>query len=109
MDLTWTPILANGLVMLEVVFNWAAVLLVAAGVALLAIILASIPRTRKATRWLSLVSLAVSFAPAAVLLWFHEPIASYGQRDIPFFVALSLLPIAMSGVAIWLSRRALPV
>ena len=108
MNLTWTPVLANGLVMLGVVFDWAAALLVAAGVALVAIILASIHRTRKATRWLPLVSLVVSFAPAAVLLWFHEPVATYGQKDIPVLGALSLLPIVLSAVGIWLSRRSLP-
>ena len=86
MNITYTPILANGMVMFEVYFYWAIALLITGGVALVAIILAWIHRTRKPTRWL--------------------PVASYAMRDLPVVLFISVLPIVMSALALWLSRRA---
>ena len=106
MNITYTPILANGMVMFEVYFYWAIALLITGGVALVAIILAWIHRTRKPTRWLPVASLVGGFAPAGVLLWFHKPVASYAMRDLPVVLFISVLPIVMSALALWLSRRA---
>jgi hypothetical protein len=108
MNLPCTPILANGMIMFAVFFHWAVAMLIVGFVALAAIILASIHRTREATRWLPLVSLVASGAPLVVLMCYHKPIASYGLRDLPVLIPLSMLPFGMSALAFWLSRRPLP-
>ena len=77
------------------------------GVALVAIILACIHRTRKPTRWLPVVSLVVGFAQAGVLLWCHKLVASYAMQDLPVLLFISVLPIVISPVALSLSRRIL--
>lgn len=109
MNVMFTPILANGMVMFKVYYDWAFALLITGGVALVAIVLAWIHRTRKPTRWLPVASLVVGFAPAGVLLWYHKPVASYAMGALPFLLFISVLPIVVSALALWLSRRTLVV
>lgn len=106
MTIPFTPILANGLIMLEVCLYWVIALLITGGVTLVAFILAWIHRTRKPTRWLPVASLVVGFAPAGVLLWYHKPVATYAMQDLPVLLFISVLPVVISALALSLSRRA---
>jgi cytochrome bd-type quinol oxidase subunit 2 len=108
MNLLLPPILANGLIMLEVAFVWLPVAIMATLLALTAIVLAAIRRTRKASQKFAVVALVIAFAPLAVMLWYADAIASYGHNfrgGIPAWIAESILPVVLAGVAVWLSRR----
>jgi hypothetical protein len=42
------------------------------------------------------------------MLWYADAIASYGHNfrgGIPAWIAESILPVVLAGVAVWLSRR----
>jgi hypothetical protein len=100
--------LANGMVMLLVAFHWLVALAVSGIISLVACVLSSIRRTRKTARRFCLVSMVTSLAPFVVLLMYADPISHYGRRELPIFLLLSLVPLLGSGLAVWLSRRALP-
>ncbi len=102
------PILANGMVMIPVTLFWLGALAVSGLTALVASVLAGMRRTRKAARRFSIVSVGISLAPFVVLLANAEPIRHYAQHDLPVLLIGSLVPLLLSGVAVWLSRRALP-
>ena len=102
------PMLANGMIMMEVLFVWAAIAAVVTIIALVAFILALRRRTEKRPRRLAVRSLLLSIAPSIVLVGYSDPISHYGTSEAPVLLMLSLIPVALSGAAVWLTRRIPP-
>jgi hypothetical protein len=108
MKLVFTPILANGMIMIWVEMLWAATTLVAGILALLALTLGIVPPAGKRPGRLAVVSLVLSFAPFLVLLAYSGPVSSYGSAKAPMYVMVSLVPVVLSATSVWLTRRAPP-
>jgi len=103
-----TPMLANGMIMIWVKMLWSATAIVTGIFALVALVLGLARRAGKGLRRFAVVSLVLSFIPFLVLLGYSGPISSYGSARAPIYVLLSLVPVAMSALSIWLTRRTPP-
>jgi hypothetical protein len=105
MDFTPTPMLANGMVLLGVYYIWALVLIGVGLFALLALILSLVRRTRKGSRKLAVAAIVVSLAPFVVPVINTEALSRYAHGEAGLFAVLSLLPLGMSVIAAYCSRK----
>jgi len=111
----FTPILANGTIMIVVEMMWSRLAIGSGILALLGFVLAVSCRAGKGLRWLAVISLIVSLAPLLFLFVLldlldrYGALASFGPSGAPLYALLSFLPLALSAVAVWLTRRSPPV
>jgi hypothetical protein len=105
MDFTPTPMLANGMILLWVYYLWGLAVIGVGLLALLSLILSLVPRTRKGSRKLAMVSIVVSLTPFAVPVFYAQPLSSYAGGEVALFAAVSLLPLGMSVAAAYYSRK----
>lgn len=92
----FTPLFANGLVLLQVYFVWVLILIVSGLFALFTLILSVARRTRKIGRVLSVVSIGTSLAPFAVPITYANDLANYARYELLLFGVFSLLPFVLS-------------
>lgn len=108
MNSFFSPMLANGMIMIWVEMLWSATAIVAGIVAVLAVVLGCFRRAGQKLRRLALMALVLSFAPFLVLIGYSGPISSYGSARAPIYVMMSLVPLVLSALSIWLTRRTPP-
>jgi hypothetical protein len=103
-----TPMLANGMIMIWVEMLWSATAIVAGIVALVALVLGISSRAGQGLRRFAVVALVLSFIPFLVLLGYSGPISSYASARAPIYMLLSVVPLVLSALAMWLTRRTPP-
>ena len=111
-----TPMLANGLVMVQVQFIWTAALVAAGLVSIVALIVALVRPKAKAARNAALIALGIALVPFGVPLYYHAEIAKFSNvlftESMTVFwqtvlnVSLSLLPLGIALLATYYSRKA---
>lgn len=106
----YSPMLANGMVLIGVYMLWGGALIVAGALALVALVLAFARRDRKPVRQFAAFSIVTSLAPFLVPLVYSGPLSNYGsahEEPVVLF-GLSFLALVVSGLAVYVSRRAPP-
>lgn len=97
-------VIANGMGMLFIRPIWVLAFIVATLVALTSLLLVTYLRGRR-SRIMQLISLCVSVAPVGIVLFYFNYIRHYAEDELILFIPGSILPLAMSGIAMWLSLR----
>lgn len=96
------PLLANGMVLIWVDMLWGATMLVAGIAAAVALGLALVRRHRRGNKRAAAVALGLSVVPFVVLLVYAGPISAYGSAGSPHYFGLSVVPLVLSGLGVWL-------
>jgi hypothetical protein len=97
-------VIANGMGMLFIKPLWVLAFVVATLVALTALLLITYLHSRR-TKIMLLISLCVSVVPVGIVLFYFNYIRHYAEDELALFIPGSILPLAMSGIAMWLSLR----
>jgi hypothetical protein len=87
---------------------WQIALAGATGIAVLALVLAGMRSTRKASRWFSIVAIGIGLAPILLHWACVSTISLYQEYRPPTCLLASVVPLIVSGTAVWLSLRVLP-
>lgn len=99
---------ANGMVMMWVNMLWIGAMGLSIAAGLLACVLGGIRRTRKSSRKFALIAMVVALSPVMVLLAYSDSVSKYGSAEAPTYLILSVIPLAITGLGVWLSRRPPP-
>lgn len=97
-------VIANGMGMLLINPLWVVAFLVATLMAITGLLLAMCLRRGK-TKIISVIALCVSLAPVGVVVFCFDYIYHYAEYELLFFMPGSIVPLVISGIAMWLSAR----